>query len=140
MLKRWYSEHCMTGKKGKVIPNELQMILTSLQQRSENVTLLLVVVADFRNGKACALSTIFLDRHNEAMANPDGVATRTQEWNTFNRMLEAVVVDGFLDRCRPVATKTKFLCFQLEPFLSRQGKPGLRLGTNATSSRCIATR
>ncbi|KAG7350166.1 hypothetical protein IV203_009526 [Nitzschia inconspicua] len=58
------------------------------------------IVADFPNGKACALSTIFLNRHNEAMDNPDGVAIRTQEWNTFNRMLEAVVVDGFLDRCR----------------------------------------
>ncbi|KAG7350178.1 hypothetical protein IV203_009538 [Nitzschia inconspicua] len=58
------------------------------------------IVADFPNGKACALSTTFLNRHNEAMDNPDGVAIRTQEWNTFIRMLEAVVVDGFLDRCR----------------------------------------
>lgn len=67
------------------------------------------ILADFPNGKACVLSTISLDRSNDAMANPDGVAIRTQEWNTFNRMLGAVVVKGFSDRCRRYKEELKRL-------------------------------
>jgi hypothetical protein len=58
------------------------------------------IVAEFPNNKACVLSTISLDVSNENTTNPNGVAIRTQEWNTFNRFLDAVIVNGFIDRCR----------------------------------------
>jgi trafficking protein particle complex subunit 10 len=67
------------------------------------------IITDFPNGKACVLSTISLDQSKEAMANPDAVAIRTQEWNTFNRMLGAVVVNGFMDRCRRYKDELKRL-------------------------------
>jgi hypothetical protein len=67
------------------------------------------IIADFPNGKACVLSTISLDRSDENHSNSDGVAIRTQEWNTFNRMLGAVIVSGFMDRCRRYKDELKRL-------------------------------
>ncbi|KAL3921225.1 MAG: hypothetical protein SGILL_002857, partial [Bacillariaceae sp.] len=67
------------------------------------------IVADFPNGKASVLSTISLDSSDEGQSSSDGVAIRTQEWNTFNRMLGAVIVNGFRDRCSRYTNELKRL-------------------------------
>ncbi|KAL3922790.1 MAG: hypothetical protein SGILL_002013 [Bacillariaceae sp.] len=67
------------------------------------------IIGDFPNGKACVLSTISLDHSDDNQSNPDGVAIRTQEWNTFNRMLGTVIVNGFVDRCRRYKEELKRL-------------------------------
>lgn len=68
------------------------------------------IVADFPNGRVCVLSPASLDRSGEELPpNPEGVAIRTQEWNTFNRMLGTVIVNGFNDRCRRYKDELKRL-------------------------------
>lgn len=92
------------------------------------------IVADFPNGKACVLSTISLDRSDDAMSNPDGVAIRTQEWNTFNRMLGAVVVNGFIDRCRRYKDELKRLDAQRAiAATAAKNSQGSSIGNNSRS-------
>lgn len=79
--------------------------LLSRQERS----LYKKIAADFPNGKVCVLSPVSLDRSDEDLANSEGVAIRTQEWNTFNRVLGSVIVGGFKDRCRRYKDELKRL-------------------------------
>lgn len=60
------------------------------------------MVADFPNGKVCVLSLSSLDESNNhgGSLSSNGIAVKTQEWNSFNRSLGAVIVNGFKDRCR----------------------------------------
>jgi hypothetical protein len=59
------------------------------------------IAADFPNGKVCALSRASLsDKLEIEDVSHSGFAVKTQEWNSFNRCLGAVIVNGFKDRCR----------------------------------------
>eukprot|EP00980_Cylindrotheca_fusiformis_P011978 scaffold2830_cov131-Cylindrotheca_fusiformis.AAC.99 len=59
------------------------------------------IAADFPNGKVCALSRGSLSHQLDTEADSSsGFAVKTQEWNSFNRCLGAVIVNGFKDRCR----------------------------------------
>jgi hypothetical protein len=58
------------------------------------------IVADFPNGKVCALSMSSMEKQDKESVSSTGFAVKTQEWNSFNRMLGAVIVNGFKDRCR----------------------------------------
>lgn len=111
---------------------------------------------DFSNGLVCVFSKSSLDKSIDEMATDNAaVVVRTQEWNSFNRMLGAVIVGGFRERCKryndelrrldsqrataaqaaktpnkpPNAPKTKttFSCFQSLLFLSRQRKSCLHI-------------
>jgi hypothetical protein len=59
------------------------------------------ISSDFSGGKVCVLSVSSLDQSDDESAiSSAGFAIRTQEWNSFNRMLGSVIVCGFKDRCR----------------------------------------
>lgn len=65
------------------------------------------MMKDFPNGKICVMSRSSLEKSagsqsNKAMTPDDetGMVIRHQEWNTFNRMLGSVIINGFIDRCR----------------------------------------
>ncbi len=64
------------------------------------------LVKDFANGKVCVVSKTSLEKseydQDSTIMTTDstGMAIRTQEWNSFNRMLGTVIVNGFKDRCR----------------------------------------
>lgn len=74
----------------------------SLQMLTTNEKLLYKkLVQDFSSGKVCVLSRTSLDTMDESQAvDSTAMAVRTQEWNSFNRMLGSVIVNGFKDRCR----------------------------------------
>jgi hypothetical protein len=92
------------------------------------------IVAEFPNNKACVLSTISLDVSNENKSNPNGVAIRTQEWNTFNRFLDAVVVNGFIDRFRRYKDELKRLDAQRAIAATAAKNPqGSGIGNNVRS-------
>eukprot|EP00934_Nitzschia_sp_Nitz4_P008430 Nitzschia sp. Nitz4//scaffold38_size140716//30069//34406//NITZ4_003131-RA/size140716-processed-gene-0.55-mRNA-1//-1//CDS//3329550030//8420//frame0 len=56
---------------------------------------------DFSAGLVCVFSKASLSLSEEiAGGEATGIGARTQEWNSFNRMLGAVIVGGFKDRCR----------------------------------------
>lgn len=83
-------------------------VALNLLSRTERA-LYKTIAADFPNGRACVLSPTSLDRSDEALSNSTGVAIRTQEWNTFNRMLGMVIVNGFMDRSRRYKDELKRL-------------------------------
>lgn len=73
--------------------------LLSLLSRNER-SIYKKMVADFPNSKVCALSLGSLEKSGDDAISSNGIGVRTQEWNSFNRLLGAVIVNGFKDRCR----------------------------------------
>jgi hypothetical protein len=81
---------------------------------------------DFSNGKTCVLSPSSLDPTQDDSVVSETVAIKTQEWNSFNRMLGSVIVNGFKDRCRRYNEELRRLDSQRAPPIqsskSKQGK------------------
>ena len=71
--------------------------------------------ADFPNGKTCVLSTSSLDTSEDDATSDSGLAIKTQEWNSFNRSLGSVIVNGFRDRCRRYIEELRRLDAQRHP-------------------------
>jgi hypothetical protein len=83
---------------------------------------------DFANGKTCVLSPSSLDPMQDDSVVSETVAIKTQEWNSFIRMLGSVIVNGFKDRCRRYNEELRRLDSQRAPSISikssksKQGK------------------
>lgn len=67
------------------------------------------ICSDFSNGKVSVLSMTSLENTDEESVTSGDVAIRSQEWSSFNRMLGAVIVNGFKDRCRRYTDELKRL-------------------------------
>jgi hypothetical protein len=82
--------------------------------------------SDFSSGKTCVMSPSSLDPTQDDSVVSETVAIKTQEWNSFNRLLGSVIVNGFKDRCRRYNEELRRLDSQRAPPIksskSRQGK------------------
>ena len=82
--------------------------------------------SDFSNGKTCVLSPSSLDPTQDDSVVSETVAIKTQEWNSFNRLLGSVIVNGFKDRCRRYNEELRRLDSQRAPSIksskTKQGK------------------
>jgi hypothetical protein len=58
------------------------------------------IIKDFPNSKTVIMSMTSLGTSDDVVVADETVATKTQEWNSFNKHLGSVIVNGFRDRCR----------------------------------------
>ena len=73
------------------------------------------ISSDFPNGKTCVLSITSLDTSEDDAVSDSGLAVKTQEWNSFNRSLGSVIVNGFKDRCHRYNEELRRLDSQRHP-------------------------